>query len=178
MTTPLESMSAAVKRQFFILRLGSMEEVERLLESPLEETVFWTLCALFRDCYAGRRSTFGAPGAKSPDGLGVGLTARSDHWAELWPQLQVAAGGREYRIDLAMWIRHGRNSVAVAVELDGHDFHERTKEQAEADKRRDRDLQAIGWRVVRFTGSQVLRDPVEVVDEILGFAATVTKAAG
>lgn len=56
--------------------------------------------------------------------------------------------------------------VRVAVELDGHDFHERTKEQASRDKRRDRVLAANGWSVLRFTGSDVYRDPAKVLEEI------------
>ena len=33
------------------------------------------------------------------------------------------------------------------MECDGHDFHERTKEQASSDKKRDRSLQAAGFLV-------------------------------
>jgi hypothetical protein len=49
----------------------------------------------------------------------------------------------------------------LVVELDGHDFHERTKEQASRDKRRDRDLSAIGVPVIRFSGSDIYKDPIE-----------------
>lgn len=45
----------------------------------------------------------------------------------------------------------------VAIELDGHDFHERTKEQVARDRSRDRDLSARGWRVARWTGSELHR---------------------
>lgn len=59
-----------------------------------------------------------------------------------------------------------RQQVRVGVELDGHDFHERTKEQASRDKRRDRILAAGGWTMLRFTGSDVYRDPAAVLSEI------------
>lgn len=49
----------------------------------------------------------------------------------------------------------------VAVELDGHDWHERTKEQAASDKRRDRMMVAEGWSVMRFTGSEVYLDAAD-----------------
>ena len=45
----------------------------------------------------------------------------------------------------------------IVVECDGHDFHEKTKEQAIYDKKRDRDLQSLGFRVYRFTGSEIWR---------------------
>lgn len=46
----------------------------------------------------------------------------------------------------------------LAVEVDGHDYHERTKEQASRDRRRDRDLQSIGVPTMRFTASEVYHD--------------------
>lgn len=52
--------------------------------------------------------------------------------------------------------------IAIAVELDGHDFHERTKQQASRDKKRDRSLLSKGWSVIRFTGSDVIKSPTDV----------------
>lgn len=57
----------------------------------------------------------------------------------------------------------------LVVECDGHDFHERTKEQAEADKSRDRTLQSVGYNVFRFTGSKLTRDPFACARECLAF---------
>jgi very-short-patch-repair endonuclease len=54
-----------------------------------------------------------------------------------------------------------------AIELDGHDFHEKTKKQASHDKRRDRQLVADGWKVFRYTGSDVYGDVTAVYDEIM-----------
>jgi very-short-patch-repair endonuclease len=55
----------------------------------------------------------------------------------------------------------------LIVECDGHDFHDRTKEQASKDRARDRALQSLGYRVYRYTGSDLWRDvcvyAVEVV---------------
>lgn len=52
---------------------------------------------------------------------------------------------------------HGFFSYLV-VECDGHEFHERTKEQASRDKSRDRHLLMEGWPVMRFTGSEIHAD--------------------
>jgi hypothetical protein len=43
----------------------------------------------------------------------------------------------------------------VVIECDGHDFHEKTKEQAKRDKERDRLMQTEGYYVLRFTGSEL-----------------------
>lgn len=48
--------------------------------------------------------------------------------------------------------------IQVAVEIDGHEWHERTKEQAARDRKRDRDLLRRGIHTVRFTGSEVYSD--------------------
>lgn len=61
---------------------------------------------------------------------------------------------------------------SVVLEVDGHEFHEKTKQQAEHDKKRDRAFAAAGYTTLRFTGSEVFRDPVgcakEAVDLALG----------
>ena len=58
---------------------------------------------------------------------------------------------------------------SVIVECDGHDYHDRTKEQAARDKKRDRAIQAAGYPVLRFTGSELHRDAQACADEVLGF---------
>ena len=48
--------------------------------------------------------------------------------------------------------------IKLIVECDGHDFHEKTKEQAKKDKQRDRYLITSGFYVLRFTGSEIWND--------------------
>lgn len=50
------------------------------------------------------------------------------------------------------------------VECDGHDFHERTKEQVSRDKKRDREIVSKGYTVFRFSGSEIWRSPQIVTD--------------
>lgn len=56
----------------------------------------------------------------------------------------------------------------VGIECDGHDYHERTKEQAQRDKSRDRELTARGIKMLRFTGSEIWADPGACAEEIFG----------
>ncbi len=58
----------------------------------------------------------------------------------------------------------------VAVETDGHDFHERTKEQAKHDRRKDRFVQAAGLKILRFTGSEVNENPIRCAKEAIDAA--------
>jgi|SRR5664280_3633585 len=55
----------------------------------------------------------------------------------------------------------------VVVECDGHDFHERTKEQAAHDRKRDRLLQDLGFKVFRFTGSEIWKDVFRCAEEAI-----------
>lgn len=68
----------------------------------------------------------------------------------------------KYRADflLVSW-----DAKAVIVECDGHDFHERTKEQAARDRQKDRDIQGSGHVILRFTGSEIWADPMKCVGE-------------
>jgi very-short-patch-repair endonuclease len=81
----------------------------------------------------------------------------------LWQQIQIGT----YRVDFLLGSYPDRGLAPLIVECDGHDFHERTKEQAQRDKSRDRYLVARGYRILRFTGSEIYRDPHECAHEAL-----------
>lgn len=79
---------------------------------------------------------------------------------------QVTIG--PYRVDfglVAALLPHDRNwadrpsLLKIAIECDGHDFHERTKQQAAHDRAKDRFLQGEGLTVLRFTGSEIWAGP-------------------
>jgi very-short-patch-repair endonuclease len=53
----------------------------------------------------------------------------------------------------------------MIVECDGHDFHDRTKEQARKDRSRDRALQSLGYKVFRYTGSEIWSDVFKCAHE-------------
>lgn len=61
-----------------------------------------------------------------------------------------------------------RESLPVVVELDGHQFHDRNKEQRSYEKARDRFFTRQGYRVVHFTGSDIVKDPYAAAWEVLG----------
>jgi len=98
----------------------------------------------------------------------------------LRPQFPVEAEGRHYRLDFALepmddWLkgalRDANLGLRVAVELDGHDYHERTPAQVIARNRRDRDLCALHWMVLHVSGSELHQNPFLVVSEVMARAA-------
>lgn len=80
------------------------------------------------------------------------------------PQVDVGP----YRVDFLFARGRYKEPVSlIAAECDGHDFHEKTKDQVSRDKARDRELMARGIRVFRFSGSDIWRDAGGCVDQIL-----------
>lgn len=86
------------------------------------------------------------------------------------PQLQID----KYRVDF--FITNTRLiDLKLIVECDGHEYHERTKEQAARDKSRDRYFQREGFTVLRFTGSEIFRSPLRCAEEILATMRSLVK---
>jgi very-short-patch-repair endonuclease len=63
-----------------------------------------------------------------------------------------------------------RKSSIIAIECDGHDFHDRTKEQAQRDRARDRYFTSQGFLMARFTGSEIHKNAQKCVSEIEAIA--------
>lgn len=57
----------------------------------------------------------------------------------------------------------------LVIECDGHDHHDLTKEQARRDRQRDRWMQASGFKVLRFAGSEIFRDAEGCAAEVERF---------
>lgn len=120
-------------------------------ESPIEVMLgaaFWA---------TGRLTYPGSLLIAHPDFIGP-----HHHLIVLHPQFEWG----NYRSDFLVV---DRNGLRVLIECDGHDFHERTKEQAERDRSRDREAQALGYYILRFTGSEIYRDSRECIRQIIWF---------
>lgn len=90
----------------------------------------------------------------------------SDAYVMILPQKEVEYEGNKYRIDIAIEIKFMGKTHLFAIECDGYEFHEKTKEQALRDKKRQRDLTALGYHVIRFTGSEIWREPFKAAHEV------------
>lgn len=116
-------------------------------ESPLE-AAFWlwwqALCP--GDCYFGRI-------------------------LNLRPQADVLG----YRLDFSIEPyserqREGAYWKPIGVELDGHTFHEKTREQVTYRNQRDRDLQQAGWVILHISFDEMNTRGGETVSEVLEIA--------
>ncbi len=76
----------------------------------------------------------------------------------------IKINGKAIRVDLLIWVP-GDESVKIVVECDGFAYHS-SKQSFEADRVRDRMLQRNGYRVIRFSGAEINKDPVKVSHEV------------
>ena len=108
------------------------------------------------------------------------LVAFSKGYFGFWliPQYEVYSEdeGKTYRVDFAFLAEevegfvYMRNpSFKLAIECDGHEFHEKTKEQVAYDNEREYELKMQGYDVLRFSGSQIYNNPLRCAAQALGY---------
>jgi very-short-patch-repair endonuclease len=66
----------------------------------------------------------------------------------------------------------------LVIECDGNDFHEKTKEQVKKDKQRDRELTNLGYKILRFSGSEIFNNPTACAEEVYTFICNVLNPGG
>lgn len=58
-------------------------------------------------------------------------------------------------------------TIKIAVELDGHSFHDKNEKQRRYEKKRDRYFQKQEFKVFRYTGSEIHQNPFNAAVEVL-----------
>ena len=161
MTTISDEKILALPRQSAELAVERLPEMElSQCESPIER--LFLLAAWSRGVWTGRLEIMHSTTVSV-----LTEACRSEARAVVAPQVQIGS----YRVDFlfALARSDGEPICLVAVECDGHDFHEKTKAQAARDKSRDRDLAGHGVTVMRYSGSEIWRDPGARADEVLNY---------
>ena len=153
----------------------SLDYLLESLDSPIEALMLLSLIICAREHSLGVSVVWTHPVMKREDQIDFSLGA--SRYARLTLELRPQAQIGEHRVDFLLsffgtdlapatnqqttgggeW-QEVRVDQKMIVECDGHDFHERTKEQAQRDKERDRTLQSLGFRVFRYTGSELYAD--------------------
>jgi hypothetical protein len=151
-------------------RMENLDKLLQLCESPVEQIL---LAALFDrwnpDAIPEHKRLQCCFSANYPACDGIFMVI-----CEMQKIIKPFSYGNTYRADLYFYISRFRpfrqeafpELARLIVEVDGHDFHDRTKHQASYDRKRDRDLTLTGYRVIRFTGSDVYNNPLQCVEDI------------
>lgn len=85
------------------------------------------------------------------------------HTIGVRPQQRIG----KYRADFSIGFRFFGAELAIIVEADGHEFHEKTKYQASSDKARDRYFTKQDYKIMRFSGSDINRSAHSCAEEVL-----------
>jgi very-short-patch-repair endonuclease len=91
------------------------------------------------------------------------LNARPPELEGLRAQYEVLGG--KYRLDFAL------PDVKVGIELDGYAYHS-SPEAFTQDRKRERDLNLAGWRIIHFSGSEINRDANGCIQQAAQLAKT------
>ena len=84
-------------------------------------------------------------------------------------QAEIEANGKSYRLDFLYqedFMEDVEHPYRLAIECDGHEFHEATKEQVIKRNNRDMDLKMEGYDVLHYSGSQIFNKPYRCAKEI------------
>ncbi len=116
------------------------------LESPIEE--MWVASLFIRDDELDARNCGIAGG-----NLFISSEIYQDFVLMVSPQWDMGKvlGRADFKVN---WLSEDSQG-ALAIECDGHEWHERTKEQAARDRHKDRRRLARGIPTLRFTGSEI-----------------------
>lgn len=93
----------------------------------------------------------------------------------LHPQEEITVAGKKYYADFLIdtervgGIKHD-NPLRLIIECDGHEFHEKTKEQVIQRNERDLALKMAGYDILHFSGSEIYRNPYECAIQTIEYA--------
>lgn len=92
----------------------------------------------------------------------------------LKPQEKIVVNNKTYYADFLLDVSSDNFFVCdhdykLVIECDGHEFHEKTKEQVEKRNNRDMDLKSAGYDVLHFSGSQIFKNPIECANKVFDY---------
>lgn len=86
-------------------------------------------------------------------------------------QVEIQCGHKKYYADFCFDSDSinclVKKPYKLVVECDGHEFHQKTKEQVSRDNERDMNLKMNGYDVIHFSGSQIYNDPLKCAFEAI-----------
>lgn len=84
-------------------------------------------------------------------------------------QCEIICSKNKYRVDFLITVYYPKleKGKCFVIECDGYEFHQKTKEQVQKDYERDRLLQANNYEILRFSGSEIYKNPEKCVSCIL-----------
>ena len=135
---------------YCLLDIYDLSEYDLVNMSPIEQILYITFCIC--DFYITNR-------LMSPI---------------IKPQSHIEINGSTYIADFCIYEIDTSPEIfkplkkPIIIECDGYDYHS-NKQQVEYDYKRENDLKANGFDVIRFTGSQIYKDPFGCVEYVYDY---------
>lgn len=90
------------------------------------------------------------------------------------PQYEIQANKHKYIVDFYICYdeiinNYLKKDFKLIIECDGHEYHHANKKQVENDYNRENDLKLSGCDVIRFTGSQIYKEPMKCAEKIMKY---------
>lgn len=103
------------------------------------------------------------------------------HSLYILPQEEIHANGKTYYADFVFdsdYLKDDgdipENPLKLVIECDGHEFHERTKEQVKRGNERDYNLKSVGYDILHFSGSQIHNEPITCAKKVYEYIKNKT----
>jgi hypothetical protein len=117
------------------------------------------------------------------------LTHHLPRYAEVIPQAPIGPYRADFLVNVlghfvnAEFVRYTQPfleriasiTTSYVIEIDGFEWHDKTPQQAESDKQRDRYMIQQRYQVLRFAAREVLRDPDHCIQEIVALCRAQLK---
>lgn len=146
------------------------QHIERLcavIESPIEELMLYGLILSAQEEVEDIGFVV--------DGYAFGDCESGADYLVIEPQAKI----ENYRADFLLTYKSSfpgyEKDRQLIIECDGHDFHDKTKQQASRDKERDREMKKLGYEVFRFTGSDIWNDVYSCAKEAIDMVTGITE---
>lgn len=91
----------------------------------------------------------------------------------LFSQEEIILEKKKYVADFYfeqdMYVNPFDTDKKIVIECDGHEFHQKTKEQVKHDNEREYDLKMAGYEIIRFSGSQIYNEPFKCAEDAYNY---------
>lgn len=98
----------------------------------------------------------------------------------LFPQHEIKCNEKKYIADFAFEADDYLSQLILrdkikncdfklVIECDGYEFHQKTKEQVQRDNEREFDLKMAGYEVLRFSGTQIYKNPLKCAEDTYNY---------
>ena len=85
-------------------------------------------------------------------------------------QKEIECNKNKYRVDFLIPVIFYKNICkCYIVECDGYEFHQKTKEQVQNDYIRQRNIEMSGYRIIKFTGTEIFNNAPSCALQVLEY---------